>query len=57
VGTGPYEFSEWRNNRHVELVRFDDYTGLDTPTDGYAGARPAEIDTIRFNSRRMSARV
>ncbi|SDK60347.1 ABC transporter substrate-binding protein [Aliiruegeria lutimaris] len=48
VGTGPYKFSEWRNNRHVELVKFDDYSGLATPTDGYAGARPAEIDTIRF---------
>jgi peptide/nickel transport system substrate-binding protein len=41
-------FKEWRGNRHVELVKFDGYTGLDTPADGYAGARVAEVDAIRF---------
>ena len=35
IGTGPYRFSEWRPNRHVELVRFEDYssrTALRTAT-------------------------
>ncbi|RYH07545.1 ABC transporter substrate-binding protein [Tropicimonas sp. IMCC6043] len=48
IGTGPFKFNEWRNNRHVELVKFDDYTGLDTPANGYSGARVAELDAIRF---------
>ncbi len=48
IGTGPYRFNEWKPNRHVELVRFDDYAAVDSPADGYAGARVAELDAIRF---------
>ncbi|UOM35749.1 ABC transporter substrate-binding protein [Acuticoccus sp. I52.16.1] len=48
IGTGPYKFSDWRPNRYVELVKFDDYAALDTPSDGYAGKREAVLDTLRF---------
>ena len=48
VGTGPYKFGEWRPNRYVELTRFDDYSRLSTPGDGYAGARVANFEAIRF---------
>ena len=48
IGTGPYKFSEWRPNRYVELTRFDGYSRLSTPGDGYAGARVADFDTLRF---------
>ncbi len=48
IGTGPYKFSEWEANRHVELVRFDDYASPSGDADGYAGARAAELDTLRF---------
>jgi peptide/nickel transport system substrate-binding protein len=48
IGTGPYKFGEWRPNRYVELVRFDGYSRLATPGDGYAGARVANFDAIRF---------
>jgi peptide/nickel transport system substrate-binding protein len=48
IGTGPYKFAEWRPNRYVELTRFDGYSRLSTPGDGYAGARVANFDTIRF---------
>ena len=48
VGTGPYKFGEWRPNRYVELLRFDGYSKLPTPGDGYAGARVANFDAIRF---------
>lgn len=48
IGTGPFKFNEWRGNRYVELVKFDDYAILDTPGDGYAGAREANVDAIRF---------
>lgn len=48
IGTGPYKFSEWEPNRHVELVRFDDYVSAEGDADGYAGARSAEFDTLRF---------
>ena len=48
IGTGPYKFSEWQPNRHVELVRFDEYTSAPGDADGYGGARVAELDTLRF---------
>src|SRR5205807_1353375 len=48
VGTGPYKFGEWRPNRYVELTRFDGYSSRSEPGDGYAGARKANFDTIRF---------
>lgn len=48
IGTGPYRFGEWRPNRYVELLKFDDYAARSEPADGYAGARTAEIDTLQF---------
>ena len=48
IGTGPYRFSEWQPNRHVELVRFDDYASPSGAADGYGGTRVAEFDTLRF---------
>lgn len=48
VGTGPFRFKEWRANRHVELVRFGDYAAVDSKANGYAGARVAEVDAVRF---------
>ncbi len=48
IGTGPFKFSEWEPNRHVELVRFDEYASPEGEPDGYGGARKAEFDSIRF---------
>ena len=41
IGTGPYKFSEWQPNRHVELVRFDEYSSPEGDADGYGGMRKA----------------
>lgn len=48
IGTGPYKFAEWKPNRHVELVRFDDYQSPKGAADGYGGKRKAELDRLRF---------
>ena len=48
IGTGPYKFGEWQPNRHVELIRFEDYASPEAAADGYAGERRAEFDAIRF---------
>jgi peptide/nickel transport system substrate-binding protein len=37
IGTGPYEFTEWKPKSHITLSRFQDYGGAATP---YLG-RPA----------------
>src|SRR5438552_1360005 len=48
IGTGPYRFKEWRPNRYVELEKFDRYNPRKEGADGFAGARTANFDTIRF---------
>ena len=48
IGTGPYQFGEWRPNRYLELTRFDGYAGRSEAADGYAGRREAKLDKLRF---------
>ena len=48
VGTGPYVFGEWRPNRYVELLRFDDYESPPGPASGYAGERVANFERLHF---------
>lgn len=48
IGTGPYQFTEWVDDRYISLKRFDKYAALDKPSDGYAGKRAALFDEIRF---------
>jgi len=48
IGTGPYKFKEWRPNRYVELEKFDRYSSCKEAGDGFAGARVANFDAIRF---------
>ena len=48
IGTGPYRFGEWKPNRHLELVKFDGYSGPAGDASGYAGQRTAHFDRLRF---------
>ena len=48
VGTGPYRFGEWLPDRHIDLVRFEDYAARDDEPSGFAGARTAYFDVLRF---------
>jgi len=48
IGTGPFMFGEWRPNRYIELVKFDDYAPHPDPASGYAGGHEALVDAVRF---------
>ena len=48
IGTGPYAFGEWKPNRYVELVRFEDYASPAGSANGYAGERVAHFERLRF---------
>lgn len=48
VGTGPFKFVEWNEGQDIILERFDDYSPVNSPADGYAGAREAKVDRLRF---------
>jgi peptide/nickel transport system substrate-binding protein len=48
IGTGPYKIGEWRQGEFIELEKFAGYKPRPEPRDGYAGARIAEADKVRF---------
>jgi len=48
IGTGPFEFVEWRADRYIELKRFEKYAGRQEAPNGYGGKRSAYVDRIRF---------
>lgn len=48
IGTGPYKFSAWVPRQYVDLVRFDGYVLKGDQPDGWAGARYAYFDVIRY---------
>jgi peptide/nickel transport system substrate-binding protein len=48
VGTGPYKLAEWAPDRHIRMVRFDDYRSRADKPDGYGGGKTAWADEIRW---------
>jgi peptide/nickel transport system substrate-binding protein len=48
IGTGPFKLGEWRRNQFVELVRFAEYAAREEASDGYAGAKAAKVERLRF---------
>lgn len=48
IGTGPYKFNDWRPNRYVELVKYDQYASAPMAASGLAGKREAILDKLRF---------
>ncbi|MGH7268671.1 MAG: ABC transporter substrate-binding protein, partial [Candidatus Rokuibacteriota bacterium] len=48
VGTGPYRLAEWKPDRYIRIVRFDDYRPRSETPNGYGGAKTAWLDEIRW---------
>jgi peptide/nickel transport system substrate-binding protein len=48
IGTGPFKFVERLPDRHVKLVRFDNYSARSETPDGYGGRRVPYVDEIFF---------
>jgi peptide/nickel transport system substrate-binding protein len=48
IGTGPYKLKDRQPDRYLQLVRFDNYASPPGEPSGYAGARHAWFDEIRF---------
>lgn len=46
IGTGPYKFEEWLTDRHIKLVRFDDYQPYESDASGMAGTKHAYVDEL-----------
>jgi len=48
VGTGPFEFVEWKRDSVVRLKKFAGYTVDPRPTSGFTGKRQALVDQVDF---------
>lgn len=48
IGTGPYEFVEWKQDQYIHFKRFDDYQPVESEASGLAGKKVAYFDDIYF---------
>ncbi|MGV6873216.1 ABC transporter substrate-binding protein [Pseudochelatococcus sp. B33] len=49
IGTGPFQFTEWRRGEYVLLTKFDDYQSPPgDAVDGYVGSKRPLVDEVRF---------
>ncbi|HTX52900.1 MAG TPA: ABC transporter substrate-binding protein [Candidatus Baltobacteraceae bacterium] len=48
IGTGPFEFVEWKKDSLIRLKKFAGYTVDDRPTSGFTGKRLALVDEVNF---------
>lgn len=50
IGTGPYQFDEWRSDQFIQLSRFEDYVAVEEAGDasGFTGDIHAPTENLRF---------
>ncbi|WP_368653139.1 ABC transporter substrate-binding protein [Ornithinibacillus sp. 4-3] len=48
IGTGPFQFKEWRQDQYIHLEKFEDYVAVDAPADGFSGKKEAFINNVYF---------
>lgn len=48
VGTGPFQFKEWKQDQQIHLTKYADYQARSEAADGLAGKREARVDDIYF---------
>lgn len=49
IGTGPFQFEEWKQDQYLKLTRFEDYEPREEEADGLSGKREALVDEIIFH--------
>src|SRR5690625_427927 len=48
IGTGPFKFVEWEQDKHIHVEKFDDYIPVEEEPNGFAGKKEALVDNIYF---------
>lgn len=48
IGTGPFQFKEWKQDQHILLTRFEDYQPREEEASGLAGKREALVEELYF---------
>lgn len=48
IGTGPFQFVEWKQDQYIHLKKFAEYKSLETESSGLAGKREAKVEDLYF---------
>lgn len=48
IGTGPFQFVEWKQDQYIHLTRYDDYVPREEPADGLFGKKEALVKDLRY---------
>lgn len=48
IGTGPYQFVEWKQDQYIHYTRYEDYQPVDREPDGISGRKVAYIDDVYY---------
>src|SRR5881409_200924 len=46
IGTGPFKLVEWKPDRHIKMVRFEDYQPRKEPASGYGGRKVVHVNEL-----------
>jgi peptide/nickel transport system substrate-binding protein len=46
IGTGPFKLVEWKPDRHIKMVRFDDYQPRKEAASGYGGRKIVHVNEL-----------
>src|SRR5690625_2634442 len=49
IGTGPFQFEEWKQDQHIQLMKFDDYQSVDEEPSGMAGKKEVFVDNVYYD--------
>src|SRR5690625_3343579 len=49
IGTGPFQFDEWKQDQYLKFTKFEDYQPREEEADGLSGKREALVDEIIFH--------
>ncbi|WP_368652788.1 ABC transporter substrate-binding protein [Ornithinibacillus sp. 4-3] len=49
IGTGPYQFEEWRQDQYIHFSKFDDYVSVSDPADGMPGSKNPHVENLYFD--------
>ena len=49
IGTGPFQFVEWKQDEVIHFKKFEDYQPDSDPTNGLGGKKEALVDEINWN--------
>lgn len=49
IGTGPFEFDEWKQDQYIKLKKFEDYVAREEPANGLVGKKEVFVDEVYLN--------